>query len=95
MIVGLHPTCTRRTVDPLMRSSRRSAGVRGADCAPWGGSSGRIAALGATLDFNHGLRHEVLYRICDPGIAPPSSSARPLAPPFLVETAPADEKGKL
>src|SRR5438876_6855770 len=29
-------------------------GPHGADCAPWGGG-GRIAALGATLDFHHGL----------------------------------------
>jgi S-formylglutathione hydrolase len=30
-------------------------GPHGADCAPWGGSSGRLAALGATPDFHHGL----------------------------------------
>jgi hypothetical protein len=30
-------------------------GPHGADCAPWGGTSGRLAALGATLDFHHGL----------------------------------------
>ena len=30
-------------------------GPHGADCAPWGGSAGRLAALGATLDFHHGL----------------------------------------
>src|SRR5437867_8270664 len=29
-------------------------GPHGADCALWGGG-GRIAALGATLDFHHGL----------------------------------------
>src|SRR5438876_9257084 len=29
-------------------------GPHGADCAPWGGG-GRIVALGATLDFHHGL----------------------------------------
>src|SRR5439155_15311168 len=29
-------------------------GPHGADCAPWGGG-GRIAALGATLDFHHRL----------------------------------------
>ena len=29
-------------------------GPHGADCAPWGGG-GRIAALGATLEFHHGL----------------------------------------
>src|SRR5436190_21577325 len=29
-------------------------GPHGADCAPWGGG-GRIAGLGATLDFHHGL----------------------------------------
>src|SRR5947207_11665493 len=36
-------------VAPLCR------GPHGADCAPWGGTSGRIAALGATLEFHHGL----------------------------------------
>src|SRR5438552_1962107 len=36
-------------VAPLRR------GPHGADCAPWGGTSGRIAALGPTLDFHHGL----------------------------------------
>src|SRR5205814_6086322 len=36
-------------VAPLRR------GPHGADCAPWGGSAGRLAALGATLDFHHGL----------------------------------------
>src|SRR5438093_7850165 len=36
-------------VAPLRR------GPHGADCAPWGGSSGRLAALCATLDFHHGL----------------------------------------
>ncbi|PYQ98419.1 MAG: hypothetical protein DMF97_12680 [Acidobacteria bacterium] len=36
-------------VAPLRR------GPHGADCAPWGGTSGRLAALGATLDFHHGL----------------------------------------
>src|SRR5438034_5685683 len=36
-------------VAPLRR------GPHAADCAPWGGSSGRLAALGATLDFHHGL----------------------------------------
>src|SRR5438477_12413720 len=30
-------------------------GPHGADCAPCGGSPGRLAALGATLDFHHGL----------------------------------------
>src|ERR671918_2951503 len=35
------------------RANRR--GPHGADCAPWGGSAGRLAALGATLDFHHGL----------------------------------------
>src|SRR5437773_6249770 len=30
-------------------------GPHGADCAPWGGSAGRLAALGATPDFHHGL----------------------------------------
>src|SRR5437016_8891928 len=30
-------------------------GPHGADCAPWGGTSGRLAALVATLDFHHGL----------------------------------------
>src|SRR5213592_2855652 len=36
-------------VAPLRR------GPHGADCAPWGGSSGRLAALGATPDFHRGL----------------------------------------
>src|SRR5436190_14365512 len=36
-------------VAPLRR------GPHGADWAPWGGSSGRLAALGATLDFHHWL----------------------------------------
>src|SRR5204862_3664128 len=36
-------------VAPLRR------GPHGADCAPWGGSAGRLATLGATLDFHHGL----------------------------------------
>src|SRR5438034_4915718 len=36
-------------VAPLRR------GPHGADCAPWGGSVGRLAALGATPDFHHGL----------------------------------------
>jgi hypothetical protein len=35
-------------VAPLRR------GPHGADCAPWGGSAGRLAALGATPDFHHG-----------------------------------------
>src|SRR5437773_10736783 len=35
-------------VTPLRR------GPHGADCAPWGGE-GRLAALGATLEFHHGL----------------------------------------
>src|SRR2546426_4244593 len=39
-------------VAPLRR------GPHGADCAPWGGSSGRLAALGATLEFHHGLLGE-------------------------------------
>jgi heme a synthase len=30
-------------------------GPHGADCAPWGGSAGRLAALGATPEFHHGL----------------------------------------
>jgi enediyne biosynthesis protein E4 len=30
-------------------------GPHGADCAPWGGA-GRLAALGATADFHHGLQ---------------------------------------
>src|SRR5438093_998711 len=37
-------------VAPLRR------GPHGADCAPWGGSAGRLAALGATPDFHHGLQ---------------------------------------
>src|SRR5437667_10606016 len=36
-------------VAPLRR------GPHGADCAPWGGTSGRIAALGATRALHHGL----------------------------------------
>src|SRR5438876_2929317 len=36
-------------VAPLCR------GPHGADCAPWVGTSGRIATLGATLDFHQGL----------------------------------------
>src|SRR5436309_5912073 len=36
-------------VAPLRR------GPHGADCAPWGGSAGRLAALGATPDFHRGL----------------------------------------
>src|SRR5438552_5264055 len=36
-------------VAPLRR------GPHGADCPPWGGSSGRLAVLGATLDFHHRL----------------------------------------
>src|SRR5205814_3493593 len=30
-------------------------GPHGADCAPWGGTSGHLAALGATPGFHHGL----------------------------------------
>src|SRR5213596_1947542 len=30
-------------------------GPHGADCAPWGGRAGRLAGLGATLDFRRGL----------------------------------------
>src|SRR5436190_11314913 len=53
----LHPTVHKThgggprsaVVAPLRRSPH------GADCAPWGGSAGRLAALGATLDFHHGL----------------------------------------
>src|SRR6266496_5114196 len=33
----------------------RRRGPHGADCAPWGGSAGRLAAIGATPDFHHGL----------------------------------------
>src|SRR5213596_2924818 len=36
-------------VAPLRR------GPHGADCAPWGGTSGRLAGLGATPDSRHGL----------------------------------------
>src|SRR5213592_799115 len=39
-------------VAPLRR------GPHGADCAPWGGSAGRLAALGATPDFHHGLLND-------------------------------------
>src|SRR6059036_1811875 len=37
--------------------SRRafSRGPHGADCAPWGGSAGSLAGLGATPEFHHGL----------------------------------------
>src|SRR5438552_563745 len=44
-------------VAPLRR------GPHGADCAPWGGSSGRLAALGATPDFHHGLLRRSLLRV--------------------------------
>jgi succinylglutamate desuccinylase len=37
------------------RSARPRRGPHGADCAPWGGSAGRLAGLGATPDFHHGL----------------------------------------
>src|SRR5437773_10412334 len=37
-------------VAPLRR------GPHGADCAPWGGTAGRLAALGATPGSHHGLR---------------------------------------
>src|SRR6266567_2558073 len=51
----LHPTVhNAHGGDPVLRSSRRSRGPHGEDCAPWGGG-GRIAALAATLDFHHGL----------------------------------------
>src|SRR6266516_384040 len=50
------PPCTRRTVGaPLCGRRAFSRGPHGADCAPWGGSAGRLAALGATPDFHHGL----------------------------------------
>src|SRR6266568_4386800 len=49
-------------VAPLRR------GPHGADCAPWGGG-GRIAALGATLDFRHGLQG------ADPRVAPSAATA--------------------
>ena len=41
------------TDDTLGRRAKRR-GPRGADFAPWGGSAGRLAALGATLEFHHG-----------------------------------------
>src|SRR5437867_6132583 len=44
-------------VAPLRR------GPHGTDCAPWGGSAGRLAALGATLDFHHGLLAILARRI--------------------------------
>src|SRR6266516_6951431 len=50
-------------VTPLHR------GPHGADCAPWGGTSGRIAALGATLEFHHGLLEDVIafpWKPCGP-----------------------------
>ena len=53
----LHPTVQQdarwgprsAVVAPLRR------GPHGADFAPWGGLAGRLAALGATLDFHHEL----------------------------------------
>src|SRR5437762_13782581 len=38
------------------RLGRRAAtrGPRGAECAPWGGRAGRLAALAATAAFHHG-----------------------------------------
>src|SRR5207247_8844261 len=47
LLPHIFPICS--VVAPLRR------GPHGADCAPWGGSAGRLAALGATLDFHHGL----------------------------------------
>src|SRR5437867_7795736 len=47
LLPHIFPICS--VVAPLRR------GPHGADCAPWGGSSGRLAVLGATLDFHHGL----------------------------------------
>src|SRR5437773_7456428 len=60
-------------VAPLCR------GPHGADCAPWGGSSGRIAALGATLEFHHGLLgrvEDVTRRAGRPGRLEARSSCR-------------------
>src|SRR5438552_15635653 len=59
----LHPTVHRtHGGGPALRSSRRSAGggPHGADCAPWGGSAGRLTALGATPDCWTG---RVLHRL--------------------------------
>jgi hypothetical protein len=47
LLPHIFPTCS--VVAP------NSRGPHGADCAPWGGSSGRLAALRATPDFHHGL----------------------------------------
>src|SRR5207247_2098671 len=33
----------------------RRRGPHGADCAPWGGTARRLARLGATPHFHHGL----------------------------------------
>src|SRR5438477_7378010 len=53
-------------VAPLRR------GPHGADRAPWGGTSGRLAALGATLGFHHGLLMLTLSAglTAQPGAAP-------------------------
>src|SRR5213595_3609632 len=48
-------------VTPLRR------GPHGADCAPWGGE-GRLAALGATLEFHHGLLALRFQRQCRLGV---------------------------
>src|SRR5439155_2001877 len=55
-------------VAPLRR------GPHGADCAPWGGSAGRLAALGATPDFHHGLLAAGVAQ-AQRGAAPPRASA--------------------
>src|SRR5438552_6445267 len=50
------PPCTGRTVGaPLCGRRTTPPGPHGADCAPCGGSAGRLARLGATPDFHHGL----------------------------------------
>ena len=46
------PLSNRWTIVLGRRAQRR--GPHGAVCAPWGGSAGRFAALGATLEFHHG-----------------------------------------
>src|SRR3989442_7463008 len=61
-------------VAPLRR------GPHGADCAPWGGTSGRITALGATLDFHHGL---LIAAVLGASLAVNSSSRAQTIPPLV------------
>src|SRR5437762_187754 len=42
-------------MDDMLGRRAATRGPRGAECAPWGGRAGRLAALGATLEFHHGL----------------------------------------